>query len=87
MKAPLVKRKRRLIAHEAAPSRKTLEVETALRPPTSQAMVRKLLAERNPQWSVDEIEHVLNRVLSELISWETVTRLSRSKDKRIELAL
>ena len=35
----------------------------------------------------DEIEHELNRVLSELISYNTVTRLSRSKGKQIELTL
>ena len=49
--------------------------------------VRKLLGEQNPEWNADEVEHVLNRVLSDLISLETVTRLSRSKDKQIELAL
>ena len=54
---------------------------------TNLGAVRKLLAERNPDWSPDEIEHVLNRVLVDLIHYETVTRLSRSKDKQIELSL
>lgn len=187
MKAPLVKRKRRPIAHEAAPSRKILEVETTLKPPGPQAAVerlqnvladidrlplpvgpvgtqfldaleltdkirdkvrqkardlllkepgmiphwhvseipqrvlskdtarvfdtisaaengptieefleacttnltalRKLLAERNPEWTADDTEHVLNRVLADLISYDTVTRLSRSKDRQLNLSL
>jgi hypothetical protein len=43
--------------------------------------------ERNPDCTPDEIEHVLNRVFSDLISYDTVTRLSQSKDKQIELSL
>jgi hypothetical protein len=54
---------------------------------TSLGALRKLLAERNPHWSADEIERTLNGVLAELISYDTVTRLSRSKDKQIELSL
>lgn len=54
---------------------------------TNLTAVRKLLAERNPHLSPDEIEHVLNCVFSNLISYEAVTRLSRSKGKQIELSL
>jgi hypothetical protein len=49
--------------------------------------VRKLLAERNPQWSPDQVEHTLNRALTDLISYDTVTRLSRSKDRQLNLSL
>ena len=54
---------------------------------TNLSSLRKLLAERNPDWSPDELEYALNRALSELISYDTVTRLSRSKSKQIELSL
>jgi hypothetical protein len=46
--------------------------------------VRKLLGEQNPEWTPDELEHVLNRVLVDLIHFESVVRLSRSKGKQIE---
>jgi hypothetical protein len=54
---------------------------------TNLGALRKLLAERNPDWTPDELERALNRALSDLISYDTVTRLSRSKDKQIELSL
>ena len=54
---------------------------------TSLTAVRNLLAERNPHLSPDELEHKLNRVLSDLISFEKVTRLSRSKDRQLHLTL
>jgi hypothetical protein len=49
--------------------------------------IRNLLAERNPEWNADQVEHVLNRALVDLISFDTVTRLSRSKGKQLELSL
>jgi hypothetical protein len=54
---------------------------------TSLAALRKLLAERNPDWSADDLEHLLDRTLADLISYNTVTRLSRSKDRQLKLAL
>jgi hypothetical protein len=54
---------------------------------TSLTALPSALAERNPHWSVDEIEHVLNRALSDLISFEKVIRLSRFKSRQIELSL
>jgi hypothetical protein len=46
--------------------------------------VRKLIAEHNPQLTVDEVEFELNRVLKDLISHDTIARLSRSKERQIE---
>ena len=54
---------------------------------TNLGAVRRLLGEQNPEWTPDEREHVLNRALSDLISFEKVTRLSRSKDKQLGLSL
>jgi hypothetical protein len=54
---------------------------------TNLGALRRLLAERNPDWSPDEIEHVLNHALVDLISYDTVTRLSRSKDRQLNLSL
>jgi hypothetical protein len=54
---------------------------------TNLSALRKLLAERDPHLSPEEIEHALNRVLVDLISYDPVTRLARSKDKQIELSL
>lgn len=54
---------------------------------TNLGEVRKLLAGQNPQWNVDQIEHVLNRVLADLISYEHVAHLARSKDKDHSLSL
>ena len=54
---------------------------------TNLAGVRKVLARQNPEWNADEVEHVLNRALVDLISYEKVTRLSRSKDKQLGLSL
>ena len=45
------------------------------------------LAEQNPDWTADELEHVLNRVLADLIHFEKVLRLSRSKDRQFNLSL
>jgi hypothetical protein len=49
--------------------------------------IRNLLAERNPEWNADQVEHVLSRSLVDLISYDSITRLSRSKDKQIEFSL
>jgi hypothetical protein len=49
--------------------------------------LRKLFTERNPDWSPDQVEHTLNRALVDLISFDTVTRLSRSKDRQLNLSL
>ena len=54
---------------------------------TNLSSLRKLLAERNPDWSPDELEYALNHALMDLIHFETVTRLSRSKGRQIELSL
>jgi hypothetical protein len=54
---------------------------------TNLTALRKLLAEQNPDWSPDEIEHVLNRAFSDLISYEHVAHLARSKDKHPSLSL
>jgi hypothetical protein len=54
---------------------------------TNLGAVRKLLAERNPELPPDQIEHDLNRVLGNLISYETLTRLVRTKDKQLKLSL
>ena len=54
---------------------------------TSLTALRKLLAGRNPDWTPDELEHALNRALVDLVSYDTVTRLSRSKGKQLELSL
>ena len=54
---------------------------------TNLGAVRKLLGEQNPEWNADQIEHVLNRVLAELISYEHVAHLARSKDKHPSLSL
>jgi hypothetical protein len=54
---------------------------------TSLTALRKLLAERNPDWTPDELEHLLNRALADLISYERITRLSRSKDRQLNLSL
>ena len=53
----------------------------------SLSAIRKLITELNPDMSPDEIEHALNRALSELISFEKVIRLARTKDKQIQLSL
>jgi hypothetical protein len=52
---------------------------------TNLTALRKLLAERNPDWTPNELEYALTRALSELVSYDTVTRLSRSKDKQLSL--
>jgi hypothetical protein len=54
---------------------------------TSLTALRSILAERNPDWSPDELEHVLNRVLVDLISYDSVVRLSRSKEHQIKFEL
>jgi hypothetical protein len=54
---------------------------------TNLGALRKLLVERDPELSPDELEHALNRALVDLISYDTVTSLSRSKSKQIELSL
>jgi hypothetical protein len=54
---------------------------------TKLGAVRKLLAGQNPEWNADQIEHVLNRVLADLISYEHVAHLARSKDKHPSLSL
>jgi len=54
---------------------------------TNLTAVRKLIAEHNPQLTVGEVEFELNRVLKDLISHDAIARLSRAKDKQIELSL
>ncbi len=54
---------------------------------TNLGAVRKLLANQNPDWTADDLEHVLNRVLADLIHFEKVLRLSRSKDRQFNLSL
>ena len=49
--------------------------------------LRKLISERNPGMSVDEIEFELNRTLENLIHHELIARLSRAKDRQIKLSL
>ena len=54
---------------------------------TSLTALRKLLAERNPEWTADEIEFTLNRALVDLVSFDSIVRLSRSKDRQLKLEL
>jgi hypothetical protein len=46
---------------------------------TSLGAVRKLIAERNPDWTADQVEYVLNHSLESWIHYETVTRLVAPK--------
>ena len=54
---------------------------------TNLGAVRKLLAEQNPECNADEIEHSLNRLLLDLIRYEHVAHLARSKNKHPSLSL
>jgi hypothetical protein len=54
---------------------------------TSLTALRKAFSERNPHLSPDEIEHVLNRALVDLISYDSIIRLSGAKDRQLKLEL
>jgi hypothetical protein len=54
---------------------------------TSLTALRSMLAERNPDWTPDELERELSRVLADLIHFEKVLRLSRSEDRQFNLSL
>ena len=54
---------------------------------TSLTALRRALAERNPHLSPIEVEHVLYRALSDLVSYDSVVRLSRSKNHQLNLNL
>ena len=54
---------------------------------TNLTALRKLLAGRNPDWTRDELEYALNRSLVDLVSYDTVVRLSRTKDRQLNLSL
>jgi hypothetical protein len=43
--------------------------------------IRKLLAERNPQWNPDQVEREMNLSLRGLIRYEKIVRLIRSKER------
>ena len=39
------------------------------------------IANQNPEWNADHVEHVFVRALADLITYDPVARLSRCKDK------
>jgi hypothetical protein len=53
----------------------------------SLSAIRKLITELNPDMSPDEVEFTLNRALVDLISYDSITRLSRAKDRQLKLEL